>query len=377
MVVKRAIVMCVVLVYVVSSVANAAGTGVLFQNQAISLIQRAWPVPDEDLPQTLFRDPPLITHLYTADPSAHVFNGKLYIYPSHDEQTSATPDEFGSHFDMRDYHVFSMDAVGGAVIDHGQTIQVGQIPWAQKQLWAPDAAHKDGKYYLYFPAKDAQGVFRIGVATSTKPEGLFEPQPEPIPGSYSIDPAVFEDSDGSYYLYVGGIRGGQLQHWRNGVYNREEEYPEADESMILPRMAKLSDDMLSLVHPLTDIQILDETGNVIRFGDTERHFFEAAWVHKYEGTYYLSWSTGESHNIQYATSDSPYGPFQWRGKILEPVLGWTNHHSVVEFKGRWYLFYHDSSLSGGKTHLRSIKMTELHHNEDGSIETIDAYYGDN
>jgi hypothetical protein len=75
----------------------------------------------------------------------------------------------------------------------------------------------------------------------------------------------------------------------------------------------------------------------------------------------------------YATSRSIYGPYTYRGKILEPVQGWTTHQSIVEYRGKWYLFYHDAQLSG-KTHLRNIKVTELKHRPDGSIETIDAFF---
>ena len=96
-------------------------------------------------------------------------------------------------------------------------------------------------------------------------------------------------------------------------------------------------------------------------------------MHKYNGTYYFWYSTGDTHFIMYATGTSPYGPFKIRGKILEPVLGWTNHHSIVEFQGKWYLFYDDAQASGGQTHLRNIKVTELTHRADGSIQTIDAY----
>ncbi|KAK5263094.1 hypothetical protein LTR40_014732, partial [Exophiala xenobiotica] len=90
---------------------------------------------------------------------------------------------------MADYHVLSLDEVGGPVTDHGVALRVEDVPWVSKQLWAPDAATKNGKYYLYFPARDKQGIFRIGVAVSDKPSGPFTPDPSPIPGSYSIDPA--------------------------------------------------------------------------------------------------------------------------------------------------------------------------------------------
>ncbi|HLT75150.1 MAG TPA: family 43 glycosylhydrolase, partial [Ohtaekwangia sp.] len=124
--------------------------------------------------------------------------------------------------------------------------------------------------------------------------------------------------------------------------------------------------------PVREISILDEQGNPILGGDHDRRFFEAAWIHKYDGKYYLSYSTGDTHYIAYATGDNPYGPFTYQGVILNPVQGWTNHHSIVEFDGKWYLFYHDTQLSG-KTHLRNVKVTELTHGPDGKIQTIDPY----
>ncbi len=318
-------------------------------------------------------DKPIITDIYTADPSAHVFEGKIYIYPSHDYESGIPEDDLGSHFNMQDYHVFSLKKVGGAVKDHGIALHVDDVPWAAKQMWAPDAAEKNGTYYLYFPAKDSDGIFRIGVATSSNPAGPFKPEDKPMEGSYSIDPAVFKDSDGSYYMYFGGIWGGQLQRWETGSYVGNDVYPANDKPAINPKMAKLSGDMLSFSEAPRDIQILDENGAPITTGDNDRRFFEAAWVHKYNGTYYLSYSTGDTHTISYATGDNPYGPFTYRGVVLKPVIGWTNHPSIVEYKGKWYLFFHDSSLSGGKTHLRSVKVKELKYNPDGTIQTLDAY----
>ena len=316
---------------------------------------------------------PLVDHMYTADPSAHVFDGTLYIYPSHDYESGIPQDDLGSHFDMKDYHVFSMETVGGEVTDHGLALHVDDVPWADRQMWAPDAARKGDTYYFYFPAKDENGVFYIGAATDDSPTGPFDPQPEPIEGSYSMDPAVFQDDDGEYYMYFGGIWGGQLQRWETGEYVEEDVYPADDEPAIMPKIARMSDDMLSFDEEPRDVMILDENGDPIRAGDNARRFFEAAWVHKYDDTYYLSYSTGDTHLIVYATGDNPYGPFTYQGVILEPVIGWTNHHSIAEFEGQWYLFYHDTELSGGQTHLRNIKMTELTHNADGSIETIDPY----
>lgn len=316
---------------------------------------------------------PLVTDIYTADPSAHVFEGKLYIYPSHDIESGIPQDDLGSHFAMEDYHVFSMESIDGAVTDHGVALHVDDVPWASRQMWAPDAAEKDGTYYLYFPAKDEENIFRIGVASSDSPSGPFTPEPEPITGSYSIDPAVFKDTDGKYYMYLGGIWGGQLQRWSRGNYANEDIYPADTEPALTPKIALLSDDMTSFAEELQDVEILDENGEPLTAGDNERRFFEAAWVHKYNDQYYFSYSTGDTHYIAYAIGDNPYGPFTYQGVILNPVIGWTNHHSIVEFDGQWYLFYHDTEVSGGQTHLRNIKVTELTHRPDGTIETIDPY----
>jgi GH43 family beta-xylosidase len=153
---------------------------------------------------------PLVSDIYTADPSAHVFNGRIYIYPSHDTATGTPEDDLGSHFNMMDFHILSMDSVGGKVTDHGVALHIKNIPWAGRQLWAPDAAFANNQYYLYFPVKDKQDVFRIGVATSKKPEGPFVAEPQPIKGTYSIDPCVFKDDDGKFYMYFGGIWGGPV-----------------------------------------------------------------------------------------------------------------------------------------------------------------------
>ncbi|MBK3516070.1 glycoside hydrolase family 43 protein [Carboxylicivirga sp. N1Y132] len=316
---------------------------------------------------------PLVEHIYTADPSAHVFNGRLYIYPSHDIEAGIPFNDNGDHFDMRDYHVLSMDEIGGEVTDHGNVLDVKDIPWAGRQLWDSDATHKDGKYYLYFPLKDKNDIFRIGVAISDKPEGPFVPEERPIDGSYSIDPAVFEDEDGSHYMYFGGIWGGQLQRYRNNKAQEAGCEPADKEPALCPKVVRLSDNMLEFGEEPKDLVILDQEGNPLQAGDHERRFFEASWMHKYKGKYYFSYSTGNTHKICYATGDNPYGPFTYQGVILEPVVGWTTHHSVVEFKGKWYLFYHDCILSKGETHLRSVKCTELQYNDEGDIQTIKPY----
>ncbi len=312
----------------------------------------------------------LIRGMYTADPSAHVFEGKLYIYPSHDLNHFNQPSVDGDQYDMEDYHVFSMDDLQTPPVDHGEVLNVKDVPWAKKQMWAPDAAFRNGTYYLYFPAKDANGLFHIGVATSKSPAGPFSAQPEPIPGSFSIDPCVFVDDDGQAYMFFGGLWGGQLENWQTGTYDAAANEPTGTVPALGPRVAKLSSDMLNFDGQVGEASIVDEQGQPLQADDHARRFFEAVWVHKYNGTYYLSYSTGDTHYIAYATSDKPTGPFTFRGYVLNPVAGWTTHHSIVEFQGKWYLFYHDARLSGAD-YKRNVKVAELFYNPDGSIQTID------
>jgi hypothetical protein len=307
-----------------------------------------------------------------ADPAAHVFNGKLYIYPSHDWESDIPENDNGDHFNMKDYHVFSMDDIEGAVTDHGIVLDVKDIPWAGRQLWDSDVACKNGKYYMYFPLKDKNDIFRIGVAISDRPEGPFKPLDNPMKGSYSIDPAVLDDGNGKYYMYFGGLWGGQLQRYRNNKALESAALPKGDEPALCPRVARLSDDMLEFAEEPRDLVILDENGKPLAAGDDKRRFFEASWMHKYNGKYYFSYSTGDTHLLCYAIGDNPYGPFTWQGVILTPVVGWTTHHAIVEFKGKWHLFHHDCVPSGGKTWLRSLKVTELEYDAKGKIKTIEG-----
>ena len=307
---------------------------------------------------------------YMADPSVHVFNGRLYIYPSHDRESGIPENDNGDHFDMNDYHVLSTDDVmHGEIVDHGVALKVADIPWAGRQLWDCDIACKDGKYYLYFPLKDRNDIFRMGVAISDKPEGPFIPQPDPIRGSYSIDAAVFRDDDGSYYMYFGGIWGGQLQRYRDNKAIENPCLPADNEPALPSRVVKLSDNMLEFAEEPRPVIVLGEDGKPLFEGDPHR-FFEASWMHKYKGKYYFSYSTGDTHLLCYAVGDNPYGPFTYQGVILTPVVGWTTHHSIAEYKGKWYLFHHDCVPSGGKTWLRSLKVVELEYDEEGKIQTI-------
>ena len=312
----------------------------------------------------------LISDLYTADPAVHIFNGKIFIYPSHDVESGIPENDNGDHFDMRDYHVFSMESIEAEVTDHGVVLDVKSIPWAGRQLWDSDAAHKNGKYYIYFSLKDKNDVFHIGVAVSDRPEGPFVAEDSPIKGSYSIDPCVFEEENGSHYMYFGGLWGGQLQRYRDNKAIECGHEPADNEPALCSKVVKISDNMLEFAEEPKDLLILDENGEPLKAGDHDRRFFEASWMHKYNGKYYFSYSTGDTHLLCYAVGDNPYGPFTYQGVILTPVVGWTTHHCIAEIAGKWYLFHHDSVPSGGRTWLRSLKVVELEYNEDGTIKTI-------
>ena len=317
---------------------------------------------------------PLVTSIYTADPSAHVFGGRIYVYPSHDVPTATPDDDLGSEYAMHDYRILSMDRVGGPVSISPPALDVKDVAWASKQMWAPDAAYIGGHYLLYFPARDRDGVFRIGVATGASPTGPFKADPEPMHGSFSIDPAVFADSDGSHYMYYGGIWGGQLENWADGRYTPGSvtDLHQDDKPALSPKVVRLSADGHQMAEKPRDVVILDEQGKPLLGGDHDRRFFEASWMFKRDGVYYFTYSTGDTHFLAYATGTTPYGPFHYRGDFLLPVQGWTTHHSIVEIKDRWYLFYADTQLSN-RNSLRSVKMTPLQFGPDGSIKTIDPF----
>jgi arabinoxylan arabinofuranohydrolase len=281
---------------------------------------------------------PIITHLYTADPSARVFNDTLYLYPSHDRDEAVW-------WDMVDWHVFSTVDME-TWTDHGIALSLSDVKWAEKYAWAPDCHFKNGKYYFYFPTDQDY----IGVAVGKSPGGPFEdPLGKPIitrdtPGVKAtrdlIDPAIFIDEDGQAYLFFG----------------------QNDVNVVL-----LNEDMVSFNGP---VKILEGTD----------HFFEAVWVHKYRNKYYLSYS-GDG-KIMYCMGDHPLGPYTFKGEILGPVNSGTNHHSIVEYKGQWYLFYHNADLALEKIPedseerkyiqwRRSVCVEYLYYNTDGTIQKVE------
>lgn len=308
---------------------------------------------------------------YMADPSAHVFDNKIFVYPSHDWDSGAAFDDDGGHFQMKDYHVLRIDGdpMNGTVTDCGKILDVADVAWAEKQMWDNDVVEKNGHYYLIFSAKDYNGVFHLGVAVSDSPEGPFKACDNPIRGSYSIDPCVFKDDDGKIYVYFGGIWGGQLQWYKDNKALKNEYLPKEKELPIPSRVALMTDDVQQFAEAPKPVIIVGKDGQPLRADDPHR-FFEASWMHKYNGKYYFSYSTGETHLICYATSDNPYGPFEYKGVILDPVVGWTTHHCITEYNGQWFLFHHDCVPSNGTTWLRSLKVSPLTYSPDGLINKV-------
>ena len=318
---------------------------------------------------TPVQNAPLTIHPYTADPSAHVFNNKLYLYCSHDT-------DIATGFGMEDYYVYSMDSMSSPLRHYyelnGPALGIQPGGWYKSQLWAPDAAQKGSSYYLYFPARareqvNGYDVFRIGVASSASPYGAFAPEASYLKGpngskSYSIDPCVFNDN-GTYYMYFGGLWGGQLEKWNTAGTAFNPSIPEQQPSDAIsckPRVVRLSADMKSMAEAPREITIYDSNGSSpLKANQTDKRFFEASWMTKVGGTYYFSYSTGDTHYLVYATSTSPYGPFTYRGRLLEPVGGWTTHHSIVQFGSAWYLFYHDNEISQHDLEKRNVKFKQI------------------
>jgi hypothetical protein len=284
---------------------------------------------------------PLITNQFTADPSARVFNGRMYVYPSHDIRATPGRGRAG-WFVMEDYHVFSSANLTDWT-DHGVIITQNKVPWVKPDsysMWAPDCIFRNGKYFFYFPTtpKDTTNGkgFTIGVAVADKPTGPFVPQATPIKNVRGIDPNVFIDKDGQAYLY-----------WSQGnIYG-----------------AKLKENMLELASEPKTLGVLPAQG-----------LKEGPYLFERNGIYYLTYPhvANKTERLEYATSTSPLGPFTVRGVLMDesPTGCWTNHHSIIDFKNQWYLFYHHNDLSPDFDKNRSIMLDSLFFNADGTIRKV-------
>jgi hypothetical protein len=287
-----------------------------------------------------FATNPLIMDQFTADPTARVFEGRIYVYPSHD--IKAPPEYKGrpDWFVMEDYHVFSSENLTDWK-DHGVIVTQTGVEWTNPTayaMWAPDCVFKDGKYYFYFPATAKVGGMKIGVAVADKPYGPFKPMPTPIEGVSGLDPVVLIDKDGSAYLY----------------------YATAGKGL---SVARLKPNMVEIEGAPALIDNLPAKG-----------LLEGPFVFERNGLYYLTYPHVENkiERLEYATSKSPMGPFKQVGVILDESESgcWTVHHSLIDWKGQWYLFYHDRDLSPSFDKNRSIRADKLFFDADGTIRKV-------
>jgi hypothetical protein len=292
------------------------------------------------LTSAVFAQNPIIRDQFTADPAARVFEGKIYLYPSHDIPAGEGRGRIG-WFCMEDYHVFSSDNLVDWT-DHGVIISQDKVPWANPKaysLWAPDAIYRNGKYFFYFPAPAKDTTlgrgFSIGVAVSDKPHGPFTPQPEPIRNARGIDPNPFIDKDGQAYLYWAA---------RN-IY-----------------VARVKDNMLELA---SEPQVIE--------GLPDKGLKEGPYMFERNGRYYLTYPhvQDKTEQLEYAMGDRPMGPFKVMGVMMDASPEcWTNQQSILEFRGQWYLFYHHNDLSPNFDKNRSVRIDSLFFNDDGTIKKV-------
>ena len=322
------------------------------------------------LPATLWAQNPIIGDQFTADPTARVFNDRVYVYPSHD--IVPPQGQRADWFCMADYHVFSSQNLTDWT-DHGVILTQQQVPWGNAQgyaMWAPECVFKKtaeapgGKYFFYFPdaPKGGRG-FAVGVATADRPEGPFTPEAQPIAGVTGIDPCVLIDDDGQAYIYWGGmgLRGAKLKD------NMKELAGELQE-VKMPRREGMPE--------MPPMKVGGQTMEGLPDG-----FKEGPHVLKRNGWYYLTFpwvrgETGEGKNptetLAYAMSKNPLGPWDFKGIIMaeHPNGCWTNHHSLVEYRGQWYLFYHTNFYSPRDDKRRSVCIEKLFFNADGTIQEV-------
>ena len=298
----------------------------------------------------LFAQNPVIKGLYSADPTARVFNGKVYLFPSHDIISPVEPER--KWFCMEDYHVFSSEDLVNWT-DHGVILDQKNVPWGNPEgysMWAPDCVEKDGKYYFYFPNASKGRGFAVGVAIADRPEGPYIPEPEPIKGINGIDPCVLQASDGNAYIFWGNGRCAKLK----------------------PNMKELADD-----NPKTTMKWGNREMEMIGVNCLEglpNRQAEGPFAFEKDGNFYLTYPYVKENTevLAYAMSKNPMGPYEYKGIIMERSQNecWTNHHSIVNYKGQWYLFYHHNDYSPNFDKNRSVRIDKISFLPDGTIEQV-------
>lgn len=284
---------------------------------------------------------PIVQTAYTADPAPLVYNDKLYLYTSHDEDDS-------TWFTMNDWKLYSTDDMVNWT-EHPTPLSFKTFEWARGDAWAAQCIERDGKFYMYVPVTDRKGESAIGVAVADSPYGPFyDPLGTPLVQADfgNIDPTVFIDDDGQAYLYWGNP---------NCFY------------------VKLNKDMISYEGGIHAVPMTPESFGR-REGNPKRAtlYEEAPWLYKRKGAYYLFYAGGPiPEHLAYATSDSPEGPWKYGGTVMAKEGGsFTNHPGIVDFRGKTYLFYHDASLPGGSGFTRSVCVREMDFGRDGKVNPV-------
>lgn len=279
-----------------------------------------------------------ISNAFSADPSVHFFAGRFYLYATNDQGNS------GKYWDSTDWRLYTSDDLAHWK-DDGAFLKASIFAWAHEgaKAWAPEAAYRNGKYFFYAPV----GGKQIGVAVSDKPEGPFvdglgralvELPRDPNAGDEPIDPAVLIDDDGQAYMFFGTR---------------------------VPKVVKLKSDMIYTDGPIENVQI-----NGFPASDPKKKYGEAPYMLKHNGIYYYSFSSGWPGQILYATSRTPMGPYEYQGVVLDYLSISTNHEAMLEYDGKFYLFYHDNLLPGGGDFRRALAADEMHFTPDGHIMEV-------
>ena len=287
------------------------------------------------LPMVLAAQNPIVQTMYTADPAPMVYDGKLFLYTSHDEDAS-------TWFVMNEWKLYSTtDMVNWT--DHGAVLSYETFSWAKGDAWAMQCVERDGKFYAYVPVTMKSGGGAIGVAVADSPYGPFhDPLGKPLAQSKrgDIDPTVFIDDDGQAYLY-----------WGNPFCY----------------YVKLNEDMISYSGEIMELPHIED-------------YQEGPWFYKRNGHYYLAFaSTCCPEGIGYAMSKNPLGPWEYKGHIMDHTPRTRgNHPGIIDYKGKSYCFGQNYDIFRLETsrhaERRSVSVAEMEYNPNGTIRMLPYFH---